>query len=118
MRNRGKRPDPRGKRRQNREWKVTRPDEKEQLARVLPQTREVKRLLEGIGTPHVAPFKPDSFQLEALAARKGISKVDVLRRALTLYDYAEKETGSDPEKNISIAANNFAPPGVKPNGRR
>ena len=33
-----------------------------------PQTREVKRLLEGIGTPPPAPFKPDPFQLEALAA--------------------------------------------------
>ena len=33
-----------------------------------PQTREVKRLLDGIGTPPPAPFKPDPFQLEALAA--------------------------------------------------
>jgi len=33
-----------------------------------PRTREVKRLLEGIGTPPAAPFKPDPFQLEALAA--------------------------------------------------
>src|SRR2546423_3054880 len=33
-----------------------------------PQTRELRRLLEGIGTPPPAPFKPDSFQLEALAA--------------------------------------------------
>jgi len=31
-------------------------------------TREVRRLLEGIGTPDPAPFKPDQFQLEALAA--------------------------------------------------
>jgi len=29
---------------------------------------EVKRLLEGIGTPRAQPFKPDPFQLEALAA--------------------------------------------------
>jgi ATP-dependent RNA helicase HelY len=29
---------------------------------------EVKRLLEGIGTPRPQPFKPDPFQLEALAA--------------------------------------------------
>jgi superfamily II RNA helicase len=28
----------------------------------------VKKLLEGIGTPHAADFKPDPFQLEALAA--------------------------------------------------
>lgn len=33
-----------------------------------PQTRELKKLLEGIGTPPVAPFQPDPFQLEALAA--------------------------------------------------
>ena len=32
------------------------------------QSREVKRLLEGIGTPPPKPFKPDPFQLEALAA--------------------------------------------------
>jgi ATP-dependent RNA helicase HelY len=31
-------------------------------------TREVRKLLEGIGTPLPAPFKPDAFQLEALAA--------------------------------------------------
>src|SRR5205085_955721 len=31
-------------------------------------TRELRRLLEGIGTPAPAPFKPDPFQLEALAA--------------------------------------------------
>jgi superfamily II RNA helicase len=38
----------------------------------LPSNRgfspEVKRLLEGIGTPRLQPFKPDPFQLEALAA--------------------------------------------------
>jgi ATP-dependent RNA helicase HelY len=33
-----------------------------------PQTPEVKKLLEGIGTPPAAPFRPDPFQLEALAA--------------------------------------------------
>jgi ATP-dependent RNA helicase HelY len=33
-----------------------------------PHSREVKNLLEGIGTPRPAPFKPDPFQLEALAA--------------------------------------------------
>lgn len=31
-------------------------------------TREMRRLLEGIGQPAPAPFKPDPFQLEALAA--------------------------------------------------
>ena len=31
-------------------------------------TREVRKLLEGIGTPRAGTFKPDPFQLEALAA--------------------------------------------------
>ena len=31
-------------------------------------SRDVRRLLEGIGTPSAEPFKPDPFQLEALAA--------------------------------------------------
>jgi ATP-dependent RNA helicase HelY len=31
-------------------------------------TAEIRRLLEGIGTPPPSPFKPDPFQLEALAA--------------------------------------------------
>lgn len=33
-----------------------------------PPARDVRKLLEGIGTPPVAPFQPDPFQLEALAA--------------------------------------------------
>ena len=40
----------------------------ERATRVVPPTRELKRLLEGIGTPRPTPFKPDPFQLEALAA--------------------------------------------------
>ena len=32
------------------------------------QPRELRRLLEGIGVPRPTPFKPDPFQLEALAA--------------------------------------------------
>ena len=32
------------------------------------QSNETRRLLEGIGTPAPAPFKPDPFQVEALAA--------------------------------------------------
>lgn len=36
--------------------------------RAFAQTREVRKLLEGIGKPPAAPFKPDAFQLEALAA--------------------------------------------------
>ena len=40
----------------------------ERATRVVPPSRELKRLLEGIGTPRATPFKPDPFQLEALAA--------------------------------------------------
>ena len=43
-------------------------DANERATRVVPHSREVKRLLEGIGTPRAAPFKPDPFQVEALAA--------------------------------------------------
>ena len=43
-------------------------DANERVTRVVPQPREVRRLLEGIGTPRAAPFKPDPFQVEALAA--------------------------------------------------
>jgi ATP-dependent RNA helicase HelY len=43
-------------------------DANERSGRVVPQSREVKRLLEGIGTPPRKPFKPDPFQVEALAA--------------------------------------------------
>ena len=32
------------------------------------QSREVRKLLEGIGTPPAVPFKADSFQLDAIAA--------------------------------------------------
>jgi len=43
-------------------------DANERATRVVPLSREVKRLLEGIGTPRAVPFKPDPFQVEALAA--------------------------------------------------
>ena len=43
-------------------------------------SRELRRLLEGIGTPAPAPFKPDPFQLEALAA---LEHEDVLVTAPT-----------------------------------
>src|SRR6266516_4076580 len=36
--------------------------------RVIAQSRDVQRLLAGIGTPPPTAFKPDAFQLEALAA--------------------------------------------------
>ena len=48
--------------------KTSHQDANERATRVVPQSREVKRLLEGIGTPRAAPFKPDPFQVEALAA--------------------------------------------------
>ena len=40
----------------------------ERATRIVSPSRETKRLLEGIGTPKKTPFKPDPFQLEALAA--------------------------------------------------
>jgi ATP-dependent RNA helicase HelY len=45
-----------------------------------PPSRDLRRLLEGIGTPAPAPFKPDPFQLEALAA---LEDEDVLVTAPT-----------------------------------
>jgi superfamily II RNA helicase len=41
---------------------------KEESAPARQQGRDVKKLLAGIGTPRPEPFKPDPFQLEALAA--------------------------------------------------
>ena len=54
-------------------------------ARVVPpqtprQLRAIERLLSGIGVPEIRPFKPDAFQLEALAA---IETQDVLVTAPT-----------------------------------
>jgi superfamily II RNA helicase len=40
----------------------------ERATRLVSPSRETKRLLEGIGTPRKTPFKPDPFQLEALAS--------------------------------------------------
>jgi superfamily II RNA helicase len=51
-----------------------------QLRNSTVPTRELRRLLEGIGTPAPAPFKPDPFQLEALAA---LEHEDVLVTAPT-----------------------------------
>ncbi len=39
----------------------------ERATRIVSPSRETKRLLEGIGTPKKTPFKPDPFQLDALA---------------------------------------------------
>lgn len=55
------------RRRGGRSWKVTQAAEQVQSQKPLVLTRQVKRLLEGIGSPPRAPFKPDPFQLEALA---------------------------------------------------
>jgi len=61
--------DKRGPRRRRDPKPSARRAENEQASRHVPtQTREVRRLLEGIGTPRPTPFKPDPFQLEALAA--------------------------------------------------
>src|SRR5947207_6608613 len=45
-----------------------------------PYNRELRELLAGIGAPNPAPFKPDPFQLEALAA---LESEDVLVTAPT-----------------------------------
>jgi ATP-dependent RNA helicase HelY len=51
-----------------REPKASSGDHLDRSSRVSPLSREVKRLLEGIGIPPTAPFQADPFQLEALAA--------------------------------------------------
>jgi len=40
--------------------------------------------------------------LNELSDKKGVSKVDVLRRAIALYNYVDKQVASDPEKRVSI----------------
>src|SRR5918994_1813443 len=57
-----------GKRTDSRRFPHTTEASKLAPPRVIAQTREVRKLLEGIGRPVAAPFKPDPFQLEALAA--------------------------------------------------
>lgn len=44
------------------------PDSTPERNQTRPQSAELRKLLEGIGTPVPSPFKPDSFQLEALSA--------------------------------------------------
>lgn len=46
----------------------TSPANAERASDVPSQSRQIRQLLEGIGTPGTGPFKPDPFQLEALAA--------------------------------------------------
>jgi len=57
----------RGQRRPEKSTHKTGHGANEHAVRVVPPSRELKRLLEGIGTPRAAPFKPDPFQIEALA---------------------------------------------------
>lgn len=79
--NRGNRRKTRDKRQERkREFRVSRPEPEDVGRRVPAQTRDVKRLLEGIGTPPRIPFQPDPFQLEALAA---VERNDVLVTAPT-----------------------------------
>lgn len=40
--------------------------------------------------------------LNRVAARDGISKVEALRRALALYDYAKTETTAEQTRRLSI----------------
>jgi ATP-dependent RNA helicase HelY len=47
---------------------ATPPAKVRDLTSVSLQSQEVRKLLEGIGTPRSQPFRPDPFQLEALAA--------------------------------------------------
>ncbi|MGH9820450.1 MAG: DEAD/DEAH box helicase [Pyrinomonadaceae bacterium] len=54
--------------------------ERRPASQTLLQMEAVKRLLDGIGVPKPAPFKPDDFQLEAL---KAIETEDVLVTAPT-----------------------------------
>jgi ATP-dependent RNA helicase HelY len=66
---RGRKRDGRHKRDEAARTSSTREESARQTsARNLQPTRELRRLLEGIGTPAPAPFKPDPFQLAALAA--------------------------------------------------
>jgi len=47
-------------------------------------------------------------KLTDLAQKKGINKVDVLRRAIALYDYTDSEAGSGTFKKLSITENGRA----------
>jgi ATP-dependent RNA helicase HelY len=70
--------DPRGRRPDRKRGDRNRRDDQKRSAGKQPDRsapavsgkygRELRELLAGIGTPEPAPFKPDSFQLEALAA--------------------------------------------------
>src|SRR5262245_9096564 len=79
--NRGNRWKTREKHRKDRQKFTRDASESDKRVTAVPaQTHEVKKLLEGIGTPLPLPFKPDPFQLEALAA---LESNDVLVTAPT-----------------------------------
>ena len=59
---------PRGRRHSEKPTRDAGHGANERMPPVVPHSRELKRLLEGIGTPRPTPFKPDPFQIEALAA--------------------------------------------------
>jgi superfamily II RNA helicase len=73
-----------GRRKEGERERSSAPQEEAQRRALLrgggAQPRELRRLLEGIGTPAPAPFKPDPFQLEALSA---LEHEDVLVTAPT-----------------------------------
>ncbi len=71
---------PKGERRDKRDPAPQSSPERVVPAQTPRQIRAVERLLSGIGVPEVRPFKPDEFQLEALAA---IEHEDVLVTAPT-----------------------------------
>lgn len=83
-RRRNKRPGsgkgPKGERRDKRSFAEKSSPERIVPAQTPRQVRAVERLLSGIGVPKRTPFKPDDFQLEALAA---IEHEDVLVTAPT-----------------------------------
>lgn len=65
----GRRDDNRGRKRDQSRSKSEQVDKSAKSAKApVAQSREVRRLLAGIGTPPPAPFQPDPFQLAALAA--------------------------------------------------
>ncbi|HEY1404300.1 MAG TPA: DEAD/DEAH box helicase, partial [Pyrinomonadaceae bacterium] len=76
---RGREDDP-ASRRSTRTGGAAHVEETERAARSSARSRPVRRLLEGIGTPARAEFKPDAFQLEAFAA---LEHEDVLVTAPT-----------------------------------
>jgi len=40
--------------------------------------------------------------LKSLAKKNQTTKVEILRRAISLYDYVEKETGGEKDQKLSI----------------